>query len=121
MTRRDISLFGRAFTALSIIVRVAEELPAPKTIRHAEFRIGQCTEAIRDVLHRMDRIALENGVYYAGANICKTYTEPFETYMLEARKALEEFIVNCQEYDEATRYFVNSLTQRTFALRKIFA
>lgn len=87
MTRRDISLFGRAFTALSIVVRVAEELPAPTTVKHAEYRIGQQTEAIRDVLHRMDRIALENGVYY----------------------------------DEATRYFVNSLVQRTFALRKLFA
>lgn len=121
MTRNDISLFGRAFTALSIVVRVAEELPAPKNIRHAEYKIGQSTEAIRDVLHRMDRIALENGVYYSGANICKSYTEPFAEYMLEARKALEAFIVGCEEYDEATRYFVNSLTQRTFALSKIFA
>lgn len=121
MTRSDISLFGRAFTALSIVVRVAEELPAPTTIRHAEFKIGQSTEAIRDVLHRMDRIAMEHGIYYAGANICKTYDEPFSTYMLEARKALEAFIVGCQEYDEATRYCVNSLVQRTFALRQIFA
>lgn len=121
MTRHDISLFGKAFTALSIVVRVAEELPAPKSIRHAEYRIGQSTEAIRDVLHRMNRIALEHGIFYAGANICKSYTEPFESYMLEARKAIENFIVNCQEYDEATRYCVDSLVQRTFALRKIFA
>lgn len=120
MTRSDISLFGNAFTALSIVVASAENRPAP-AIKHGEWLVGQQTEAIRDVLHRMDRIALEHGIYYRGANICKTYNGPFEEYMLTARKALENFIVNCQEYDEATRYLVNSLCGRTFKLRKLFA
>ena len=121
MTRNDLRLFAPAYKALSIVVRISRERKPNNSVRHAEWHVNKNCEAIEYALGRFDTFSLEKGLgTYAGANICKEYTGTYESYMYEARKALEAFIVGCEEYTEVTSYLVNSIVSRTFALRKLF-
>lgn len=122
MTRNDLKLFAPAYKALSIIVRISRERTPNNSVKHAAWHVDKNCEAIEYALGRFDTFSLEKGLgTYAGANICKEYTGNYEDYMLESRKALEAFIVGCEDYTEVTQYLVNSIAERTFALRKLFA